>query len=67
MTQHRPIVVDEVGASDIIGVSRSSLQKMRVYGNGPIFVKIGNRVRYRVSDLEKFLADRVVSSTSEVV
>jgi len=65
VTAHRPIVVDEVGASGIIGVSVSSLQKMRVRGDGPVFCKIGNRVRYRLSDLEKFVADRLVSSTSE--
>ena len=62
---HTPIAVDETAAADITGISVSSLQKMRVRGDGPPFAKLGNRVRYRVSDLESYIADRVVHSTSQ--
>lgn len=61
-----PIAVDENGASAIIGVSVSSLQKMRVDGTGPVYAKIGNRVRYPVEGLKAYVAERVVRSTSEV-
>lgn len=62
-----PIVVDEKRASEIIGVSVPSLQKMRVAGTGPAYAKLGNRVRYRVADLEAYVAERVIRSTSEPV
>jgi predicted DNA-binding transcriptional regulator AlpA len=40
---------------------------MRTSGlNAPKFVKMGRVVRYRVSDLEEWIAARVVGSTSEV-
>ena len=40
----------------IIGRSRSTLQKARVRGTGLPFVRIGGAVRYRVEDVENFLA-----------
>lgn len=64
MTNLNPIAVDEQGASALTGISVSSLQKMRVRGDGPLFAKLGNRVRYRVADLEAFVAASVVASTS---
>jgi predicted DNA-binding transcriptional regulator AlpA len=60
-----PIAVDENAAAIITGISVSSLRKLRVTGGGPKFAKLGQRVRYRVADLEDYVAQRVVSSTSE--
>jgi len=65
MADFQPIAVDENDASKLTGISVSSLQKMRIRGDGPLYAKLGNRVRYRISDLEAFVADRVVCSTSE--
>lgn len=59
------IAVDERAASALIGVPVSSLQKMRMRGDGPPFAKIGQRVRYRPCDLQAYVAGRVVVSTSE--
>ncbi len=59
------LTVDTEGASRHLGLAVSTLEKMRVYGDGPPFVKLGRAVRYRVSDLETYLADRVVESTSQ--
>lgn len=62
-------VVDERGAAEIVGLSAKTLQNKRVSGDGPPYVKLspGKRgaVRYRVSDLESWLAGKVVHSTSE--
>jgi hypothetical protein len=67
MPNNIPVIsVDEDKASILTDIPVSSLQKMRGRGDGPPFVKIGSRVRYRVADLEQFVADRVVSSTSAV-
>ena len=59
------IAIDEIEASARIGVPVSSLQKMRMRGDGPPFAKIGQRVRYRVADLQAFVDAHLVRSTSE--
>ena len=50
---------DEVSA--LLGVSSSTLEKMRMRGDGPPFTKIGRGrnapVRYSPSALRKYLAD----------
>jgi len=43
-----------------------TLESWRLKGGGPPFVRISRRsVRYRRSDLEQWIEDRVVTSTSE--
>ncbi|MCX4240214.1 helix-turn-helix transcriptional regulator [Paraliomyxa miuraensis] len=61
-----PIAVDVRGASTITGFPVATLNGWRTKGGGPPFAKINKSVRYRVVDLEKWMADRVVSSTAEV-
>ena len=60
-----PIAVNERKASELAGLSVSSLRKLRVTGGGPKYAKLGQRVRYRVSDLEDYIAARVITSTSD--
>lgn len=62
-----PIAIDEQAASELIGVSVSSLQKMRMRGDGPPYAKIGPRVRYQPSTLREWVERHVVRSTSEPV
>lgn len=62
-----PEVLTEIEAAPRVGLAVSTLQKLRVTGGGPRFLKLGRSVRYRSQDLEEFLAGRVVSSTSETV
>lgn len=57
--------VDTPTASKVTGLSVATLEKLRVYGGGPAYLKLGKAVRYRVSDLENWMAARVVQSTSE--
>lgn len=59
------LTVDTGGASQHIGLAVSTLEKMRVTGGGPKYVKLGRSVRYRLSDLEQYLAVRVRESTSQ--
>lgn len=49
------------------GLAVSTLEKLRLTGNGPRFVKLGRAVRYRPEDIENWIASRIVSSTSESV
>lgn len=58
-------VTDTDGASDYTGLAVSTLEKLRVTGGGPRFVKLGRAVRYRITDLQEYLAERVVESTSQ--
>lgn len=46
-------------------ISPKALQKWRLTGEGPIFVKIGSRVRYSIDEIEKFEACAVRRSTSD--
>lgn len=50
-------------ASAYIGLSVSSLNKMRHEGRGPRYLKIGGRIFYRRSDLDLYLAHGVVETT----
>lgn len=48
---------DTKGAAIYIGKSASWLNKTRMTGTGPVYLKIGGNVRYDRSDLDTFLAD----------
>lgn len=54
-------------AADYLGYSESTLEKKRLTGNGPPFIRLGVRgaIVYDTRDLDAWLADRRVSSTSE--
>jgi excisionase family DNA binding protein len=53
-------------AAQYLHSSASTLAKLRVYGGGPTFCRIGRAIRYRRSDLDEFMAASRVRSTSEV-
>jgi predicted DNA-binding transcriptional regulator AlpA len=50
----------------MLALSERTLERFRVSGAGPKFVRCGRCVRYRESDLEQWIAQRVVGSTSEI-
>jgi predicted DNA-binding transcriptional regulator AlpA len=52
-------------AAQYIGLTASTLEKMRLSGNGPAFVRIGARaVGYTVEDLDAFIeAGRRISTS----
>ncbi|WP_223496758.1 helix-turn-helix transcriptional regulator [Stenotrophomonas indicatrix] len=50
-------------AAKYLGMGVSTLDKMRVQGRGPRYLKVGNRVFYRESDLAAFLDAAVVETT----
>jgi excisionase family DNA binding protein len=60
-------VFDTKGAAAYVGLAVPTLEAMRVSGRGPSYMKLGRSVRYRVADLDKWLAARVVTSTSQPV
>lgn len=48
-------------------LSERTLERLRVSGGGPRFVKAGRAVRYRASDLEAWIEAHVLGSTSEQI
>lgn len=57
-------LLDTGSASRRLGISISTLEKLRVYGGGPPYLKLGRCVRYRVADIKSWLEERVRLSTS---
>jgi predicted DNA-binding transcriptional regulator AlpA len=54
-------------ASEYTGLSKSSLDKLRVYGGGPLYIKVGARVVYDRFDLDTWLKGKKVANTSQQV
>lgn len=55
---------DTKQAADYLQLSHSWLAKLRVYGDGPTFVKLGRRILYRKSDLDDWASNNRRNSTS---
>ena len=51
-------------AADYLKLSCSMLEKLRVYGGGPPYLKLGRSVRYRREDLCHWLDERVCLNAS---
>jgi excisionase family DNA binding protein len=52
-------------AAGYLGLSKSTLAKLRLTGDGPHYVRLGRRVLYDVADLDSWIAARKRSSTSD--
>jgi hypothetical protein len=52
-------------AATYSGLARSTLEKLRVFGGGPDYIKIGRRVLYDMTDLEQWLGSHRRRSTSD--
>jgi predicted DNA-binding transcriptional regulator AlpA len=60
-----PKVVTAKAAAKLVGLSASTLAKLRLNGNGPIYCKLGRRVVYRPEDLDQWLQSRITRDTSD--
>lgn len=52
-------------AADFLGLSKSTLSKMRLTGDGPMFIKMGRRVAYQPDDLQNWVRENRRRSTSD--
>lgn len=43
-------------AAEYLRISTSTLAKLRVYGGGPAFTRIGRAIRYTRTELDAFMA-----------
>jgi predicted DNA-binding transcriptional regulator AlpA len=60
-----PKVITAKVAARFVGLSESTLAKLRLNGNGPVYCKLGRRVVYRPADLEQWLQSRTARDTSD--
>ncbi len=58
-------LLNEAEAAQSMALSVRTLQAWRVRGEGPNFVKLGRRVAYRPSDLQKYIDSQVFGSTTQ--
>ena len=52
-------------AAKFLGLSPRTLDRYRVKGSGPVYLKFGGRVRYVTEDLEAWAEARRRTSTSD--
>lgn len=52
-------------AAHFVGLSRRTLEKMRVQGGGPVYRKHGRYVRYHIDDLEAWSKSHLKENTSD--
>jgi predicted DNA-binding transcriptional regulator AlpA len=52
-------------AARVLGLAPSTLAKLRLSGNGPVYCKLGRRVVYRRDDLVAWLESRVALNTTD--
>lgn len=62
---HRP-PLDNKSAAEYSGLPEGYLNKLRVWGSGPTFIKIGGRILYDPADIDAWLAANKRRSTSDV-
>jgi predicted DNA-binding transcriptional regulator AlpA len=61
--QHRRLRTPD--AADYLGYAESTLEKKRLTGDGPPFIRLGRVIVYDTRDLDNWLAGRRARSTSE--
>lgn len=52
-------------AAAYVRLGKPTMERFRISGGGPVFVKLGGAVRYRKADLDSWIETRRVRSTSE--
>lgn len=54
--QTRKLTPDQ--AAKHIGLSAAQLAKLRMTGEGPVFLKLGRKIMYQLGDIETWLASK---------
>jgi excisionase family DNA binding protein len=52
-------------AASYCRLGKPTLERFRISGDGPAYLKLGGAVRYRRCDLDSWLESRLTRSTSE--
>ncbi|MCC0007827.1 MAG: helix-turn-helix domain-containing protein [Hyphomicrobiaceae bacterium] len=64
INQRRMLRTNE--AAEYCGSSASTFEKLRLFGGGPRYVKLGRRVVYDPADLDEWLAANRRTTTSDL-
>ena len=59
------LVLHATDAAKVVGLSASTLAKLRLNGNGPAYCKLGRRVVYRPGELDRWLQSRTTTDTTD--
>jgi hypothetical protein len=59
------VILDTRGAAKYLGLGITTLEKRRIAGAEPRFIRLGRSIRYRLSELNSFLENNVRVSTSD--
>ncbi len=51
-------------AAAYLGISKSLLDKLRCYGGGPDYAKLGASVIYSIDDLDRWISSKRVNANS---
>ncbi len=65
MTTDPKRLIDQRAAADFLGVSTRTLEGWRLRGGGPVFIKAGRSVRYRLTELLEWSEAQRRTSTSD--
>ena len=60
-----PVAYDTPQASAYCGLERQQLERLRVHGGGPRYIKLGRLCRYLRADLDAWLQAHRVANTSQ--
>ena len=59
-----PILLTQKQAADYLGTTVGCLNTWRAQGKNPIpFIRWGNRIRYRMCDLDQWIAENMVPAS----
>ena len=59
MNSEARLIVREVEASQMLGVSVAALRRWRREGRGPSFVRLERCIGYRLADLQSFITENL--------
>lgn len=66
-TSKQPQLITEKDAARMLSISERTLRNWRTRGGGPRFVRVSARcIRYRISDIEDWAAERTRRNTSDL-
>lgn len=60
------LILNTAEAAGYVRLAKVTLERFRLTGEGPTYLKLGGAVRYRRVDLDAWLESRLTTSTSFV-
>jgi Helix-turn-helix domain len=60
-----PTFLDQRGTAELLHLSERTLERFRLEGRGPVFMKLGKRVMYALPDILAWAEKQRRSSTSD--